>query len=137
MLGALTYHTITAMARDRLVAIEAMMLAKIRSRQNVTALERQIRFLAKTAHESMGLAPHLPTETSLPPFARGLSLQTVSGSVGPSFPRYAAMFAPGQRWIYDTIHSGNPYPNRQRVLARSTDLLLKLSERISELINAS
>ncbi|MEO8369606.1 MAG: hypothetical protein ABI806_10420 [Candidatus Solibacter sp.] len=137
MLGALTYHTITAMARDRLVAIEAMMLAKIRSRQNVTALERQIRFLAKTAHESMGLAPHLPTETSLPPFARGLSLQTVSGSVGPSFLRYAAMFAPSQRWIYDTIHSGNPDPNRQRVLARSTDLLLKLSERLTELINAS
>jgi hypothetical protein len=123
MLGALTYHAIAAMTRDRLAAIEDMLLAKIRSQHNVSALERQVYFLARTARDSMSLAPHLPSERSLPPFARSLSLQTVFGSAGPAFPKFAAMFAPSQRWLFDTVHAGNPDPDRQRVLARSTDFI--------------
>ena len=137
MLGALTYHAIAAMTRERLESIDRMLLAKIRSQRNVSPLERQVRFLAKTAHESMSLAPHLPNERTLPPFARDLSLHTVFGSAGPTFPRFAAMFAPGQRWLFDTIHGGTPDPDRQRVLARSTDFLITLSERGTALINAS
>ena len=137
MLGVLTYHAIAAMTRDRLEGIERMLLGKIRSQQNVSALERQMYFLAKTARESMNLVPHLPADRSLPPFARGLSLQTVFGSAGPAIPQFAAMFAPSQRWLFETIHGGNPDPNRQRVLARSTDFLLKLAERGTSLINSS
>ena len=137
MLGALTYHAIAAMTRDRLAAIEDMLLGKIRSQHNVSALERQVYFLAKTARDSMSLAPHLPSERSLPPFARSLSLQTVFGSAGPAFPKFAAMFAPSQRWLFDTVHAGNPDPDRQRVLARSTDFVLTLAERGTALINAS
>lgn len=137
MLGALTYHAIAAMTRDRLAAIEQTLLAKIRSQNNVSALERQVYFLARTASESMSLAPHLPTETSLPRFARSLSLHAVLGSSGPTIPKFAAMFAPSQRWLFDTVHGGNPDPNRQRVLAGSTDFLVKLAERGTALINAS
>ena len=137
MLGALTYHLITALTRDRLSSIEQQLLAKIRSQQNVSPLERQVYFLARTAREGMSLPPHLPREASLPPFARELSLHTVFGSVGPTFPIFAALYAPSQRWLFDTLQSGNPDPNRQRVLARSTDLLLSVAERGKALINAS
>ena len=85
----------------------------------------------------MRLAPHLPSEVSLPPFARQLSLYTVLGSIGPSYPMFAARFAPSSRWLYDTVHSGNPDPDRQRVLARSTDFLLTFADRWVSLINAS
>jgi hypothetical protein len=137
MLGALTYHAIAAMTRERLESIDRILLAKIRSQRNVSPLERQVRFLAKTAHESMSLAPHLPNERTLPPFARNLSLHTVFGSAGPTFPRFAAMFAPGQQWLFETLHGGTPDPDRQRVLARSTDFLITLSERGTALINTS
>src|SRR5579859_3530230 len=137
MLGALTYHAITAMTLQRLAAIEAVLLAKIKSQNHVSALERQVHFLAKTAREGMNLPPHLPNDSTLPPFARELSVQTVFGSVGPGLPRFAALYAPGQRWLFDTLHSGNPDPNRQRVLAGSTDFLLRLAERGTALINAT
>jgi hypothetical protein len=137
MLGALTYHAITAMTHARLEAIDRRLLSKIKSGRNVSALERQVRFLAKTAHESMSLMPHLPDGKSLPRFARNLSTYAVFGSVGPTIPRFAAMLALNQRWLFDTIHGGNPDPNRQRVLARSSDFLLKVAERGTALINAS
>jgi len=131
MLGALTYHAIAALTRERLNTIEQMLLAKILTQHNVSPLERQVHLLAKTARDAMSLPVHLPAEESLPPFARNLSLQTVFGSVGPSLPRFAAMFAPGQRWLFDTIHAGNPDPNRQMVLARTTDFLLQLYDRLA------
>ena len=61
----------------------------------------------------MNLAPHLPSEATLPPFARSLSVYTVFGSIGPSYPQFAARFAPSSRWLYDTIHHGNPDPARE------------------------
>lgn len=137
MLGALTYHAILALTKDRLAQIEARLRAKIQSQQSVSPLERQVHFLARSAREGLGLAPHLPEQRSLPPFARDLSLHAVAGSIGLSFPELAAQFAPGQRWLVDTLHGGNPDPNRQRVLAGSTDFLLALAERGAARINAS
>src|SRR5688572_10648969 len=137
MLGPLTYLAIAALTKERLADVEGLLLAKIRSRQNVSGLERQVHFLAKTALDAMRQTPTLPTEQSLPPFARGLSQQTVFGSAAPTFPRFAAMFAPSQRWLFDTLHGGTPDPNRQRVLTRSTDFLITLAERGAALIDAT
>ncbi len=137
MLGALTYHAVAALTRERLEAIEARLQSKLNAGTNVNALERQVHFLAWAAVQGMSLGPHLPSEASLPPFARHVSLQTVFGSVGLSVPGFAALYAPGQRWLVDTLHAGNPDPNRQRVLARSTDLLLEVARRGKDLINQS
>jgi hypothetical protein len=136
-LGALTYHAIAALTRERLAAIEALLLAKIRSRIEVSPLERQVHFLAKTACEALSLAPHLPHGPALPAFAQKLSLQAVFGSIGPAFPKFSALFAPGQRFLFDTLRAGTPDPHRERVWSGSTDFLQKLGERGTALINAS
>lgn len=137
MLGPLTYHAIAAMTRERLRHIDESLLAKIRSGNNVSQLERQVRFLARRAHEMMSLGPHLPNDSTLPPFVRRLSQQAIFGSIGPSFPKFAAYLAPSQSWLFDTTHRGNADPNRERVMALSTDLLLELWDRSRTLINAS
>jgi hypothetical protein len=137
VLGALTYHAVAALTRDRLHSIESRLQAKINAGTNITDLERQVHFLAWAAGQAMSFGPHLPNETSLPPFARRLSKQTVFGSVGLTVPRFGGLYAPGQRWLFDTLHAGTPDPNRQRVLARSTDLLLAIARRGTELINQS
>jgi len=137
MLGSLTNHAIAAMTRERLKAIDALLLFKIRSQQNVTPLERQVRFLARTAHLWMSLAPHIPDDATLPSFTRRLSQQTVFGSVGPDFPKFAAQYASNQQWLYETIHNGNPDPDRKRVLAHSTAFLMTLWDRSQVLINSS
>jgi hypothetical protein len=137
MLGPLTYHAIAAMTRERLRHIDELLVAKIRSHQNPSDLERQVRFLAKRAHEIMSQTPHLPNDNTLPPFARQISQQAIFGSIGPSFPRYAAQFALSQSWLFDTIHRGNADPNREMVMARSSDFLLELWERARSLIEAA
>lgn len=137
MLGPLTYHAIAAMTRERLRQIEAALLAKIRSGTNVNPLDRQVRFLARRAHEIMSHGDPLPNDATLPPFTRKLSKQTVFGSIGLSFPKHAALFAPGQNWLFDTIRRGNADPNREMVLAFSTDLMFAIWERSRTLINDS
>src|SRR6266850_395546 len=137
MLGPLTYHAIAAMTRERLRHIDEFLLAKIKTNQNPSNLERQVRFLAKRAHEIMSRTPHLPNDNTLPPFARQISKQAIFGSIGPSFPRYAAQFARSQSWLFDTIHRGNADPNREMVMALSSDFLLELWERARSLINAA
>jgi len=137
MLGPLTYHAIAALTRERLRSIDKLLLAKIRSNQNPSNLERQVRFLAKQAHEIMSQSPHLPDDHTLPPFARQISQQTIFGSIGPGFPSYAAQFARGQSWLFDTMRRGNADPNREMVMALSSDFLLELWERARTLIEAT
>jgi hypothetical protein len=135
LLGPLTHHAVTALTRARLAEIESQLLAKIRSQEAVSPLERQVYFLASAARQGLSLAPQLPSEVA--PFAQGLSLHAVFGSIGPNIPGYVPVSAAAQRWLLDTLQSGNPEPNRQRVLARSTDFMLAIAERGTALINSS
>jgi hypothetical protein len=120
------------MTRERLRIIEALLLAKIRTGSQVSPLERQVRFLAKQAYRLMSIAPAVPSDELLP-FVRGFSQHAAFGSIGPTMPKFAG----NGEWIYQTIHNGNPDPDRKLVHARSTDLMLKLWESGSARINAS
>ena len=127
LLGPLTHHAVAALTRARLEQIESLLLAKIRSQQAVSPLERQVYFLASSARQGLSVSPQLPAEVAQ--FAQGLSLHAVFGSIGPNVPGSAPISATAQRWLLDTLQSGNPEPNRQRVLARSTDFMLAIAER--------
>jgi len=135
LLGPLTHHAVAALTRARLQQIESALRAKIQSQQAVSPLERHVHFLASRALTGLSLAPQLPA--SVAPFARGLSLYSVFGSLGPGIPASAATPSGGDYSLFDTLQSGNPDPNRQRVLARSTDFMFTIAERGAALINAS
>ena len=135
LLGPLTHHAVAALTRARLDQIKTQLLAKIRSQQAVSPLERQVYLLASSAHQGLSHPPQLPNNVA--EFARGLSLHSVFGSIGPNIPGYAAVSARAQRWLLDTLQNGNPDPNRQRVLAHSTDFLFELAARATAAINTS
>src|SRR5688500_10476621 len=71
-----------------------------------------------------------------PPLTDGVSRFVMLGAVGPDLPRYAAMYAPGQEWLWDTLHKGNPDEHRERVLARSTDFVFTFWRKVEPLIDA-
>ena len=138
MPGPLTYVAVALLARDRLGQIRDALAAK---KANGTAreIELQVLYLAQRAHAMMSATqPRIDPPLRLygPPLTDGVSRFVMLGAVGPDLPRYAAMYAPGQQWLSDTLHKGNPDEHRERVLARSTDFVFTFWRKVEPLIDA-
>lgn len=118
MPGPLTYTAIALLARDRLRQIRDLLTARTPDHD----LERYVRFLAKKAHgfTTAGGATIEPPIRLGPPLTDQVSRAFLAGGIGPDIPGYAALFAPGQQWLRDTMHKGTPDEHREKVLAGST-----------------
>ncbi|QSQ26064.1 hypothetical protein JY651_14545 [Pyxidicoccus parkwayensis] len=134
MPAVLTHKTIMLLARERLANIRDTLRRKLDSGNTVTDLEFRLWYLADRAHrlmsENAGAVPAInyPTDTAVyaTPLGQGVSRFSVMGSMGPDIPAFAALFAKGQGWVFDTVHKGNPDSNREPVVAKTTSFALEL-----------
>jgi zinc dependent phospholipase C len=131
MPAALTHSSILLLARRRLRRLYGDLEAKARAAGPLSDLELRLAHLARRAHEMVSTPPwpELPAGAAGDELAAGVSKFAVLGSMGPDVPAFAALLAPGQGWIFDTVHKGNPDFNREAVRARTTDLALAIWER--------
>jgi hypothetical protein len=127
MPGPLTYVAVALLARDRLGQVKQALAAK-KAAGTAKEIELQVLYLAEKAHAMLSAAqPTVPAPLRLygAPLSDQVSRLALLGAMGPDLPRYAAWRAPGQEWLFDTLHKGNPDLHRERVLARSTDLVFE------------
>lgn len=140
MPGLVTCTSVLLLTRKRLERVEKLLRGKVLSGGTVNETERQVLFLARQALKALNTGPAPSTRfdanSFTPWLAQGISKFAAMGAVGPEIARFAAQFAPGQAWLYDTLHRGNPDPLREQVLGRSTDFLLKFCERITTAVLA-
>lgn len=134
MAGLITNTSVLLLARRRLERVEKLLRGKVLAGSTVNATERQVLKLARIALKSLNIAPsptvRFDVNSFTPWLASGISQFAALGAVGPEITKFAAMHAPGHAWLYDTLRSGNPDPQRSSVLNRSSDLLLKFCERM-------
>ncbi|MEP7000489.1 MAG: zinc dependent phospholipase C family protein, partial [bacterium] len=136
MPGPLTYAAITLLARDRIGQIRRAIAAK-KASGPVGELEAHVLHLLTEAERMLNAAQPViepPVRMYGPPVT--VSRFTMLGAIGPDLPRYAAYFAPGQRWLFDTLHKGTADANRERVLANSTNLVFDFWKRVGPQIDS-
>lgn len=138
MPGALTYAAVVVMARDRIGQIRDALDAKLKARgAPLSDIERHIHHLAKHAYDLMSAGPSVPAPLTL---YGNLSRESLAkfalmGGVGPDILKFAGFAQSGQRWLWDTVHKGNPDENREHVLVHSTDFAFDLYRRAETAIN--
>lgn len=131
MPAVLTHKTIMLLARERLGQIrDALQARKNTSGIVHTDLDNKIFALAKRAYDIMSEPPHPTTDLPGQPFVRplgeGISKFAVMGAMGPDITAFSAMLAPGQGWLFDTVHKGNPDANREMVAASTCEFAIQL-----------
>ncbi|MCA9540997.1 MAG: hypothetical protein KC620_18985, partial [Myxococcales bacterium] len=140
MLGFLTYEAVVFLAQKRLAALRDALAAKINDGVAVNQIDRQVHHLAKKACEFLAAAPKvdvaLPATSFAPWVIDDVSRFAMLGGLGPEIPRYSGLLAQGQRWLFDTIHNGNPDPDLARVRAGSTDLALEIFTRANAAVDS-
>lgn len=137
MPGPLTYAAITLLARDRIGQIRRDLTVKTNA-GNPKELELHVLYLATEAERMMNASQPViepPVRLYGPPLTDHVSRFTLLGAIGPDLPRFAAYFAPGQRWLFDTLHKGTPDGDRERVLVNSTNLVFDFWKRVGPLID--
>ncbi|HVR98499.1 MAG TPA: hypothetical protein VMW27_17930 [Thermoanaerobaculia bacterium] len=134
MPAALTHKSIMLLARRRLGVMYRALEAKQAAGGPVSDLERRVAHLAKMAYDMLSATDPVALEGSLAadPLAQGVSQFAVMGSMGPDIPAFAALLAPGQGWIFDTVHKGSPDHHREFVHAGTTDFILAFWQKVSE-----
>jgi hypothetical protein len=138
MPGPLTYAAVTLLARDRLGQIRRALKAKSDA-GNARELDLHLLHLATEAEAMMNASQPVisaPMRLYGPPLTEHVSRFTLLGAIGPDLPRYAEYFAPGQRWLFDTLHKGTPDEHRERVLVNSTTLVFDFWNRVGAFIDA-
>jgi hypothetical protein len=135
MPAVLTHKSMMLLARERLREIRDLLTAKVNSRGVVTNVDRKMLDLATKAYQMMSEAPLVdttfPDDPFVRPFGSGVSSYAVMGSMGPDITAFSALFAPGQAWVFDTIHKGNPSGNREMVVAGTTDFAFEFWRKVS------
>jgi len=138
MPAVLTHKAILLLARERLAELRDALKAKVRSGQNITSVDRRILALATRAHEILSTPPHpntdLPEEPYVRPLGQEVSKFAVMGCMGPDITGFSALLAPGQAWVFDTIHKGTPDSQREAVVAGTCELPFALWRRVSSRI---
>ncbi|MCP4678356.1 MAG: hypothetical protein GY854_23155, partial [Deltaproteobacteria bacterium] len=143
MPAVLTHLSVLFLARRRLAQIRDLLDAKTNAGRITTDLEHRMLFLAGNAHRM--LTEHIAQETEQDeggnqepltgyadgvsygdPLGRGTSRFAALGCMGPDIPAFSALLAPGQGWLADLVHKGNPDCNREPVVAGSCDLALEI-----------
>jgi hypothetical protein len=134
MPAALTHKSILLLARQRLRRMYSELEAKKSSGAAMSDLELRVAHLAREADVMLSTQPW-PEPSKLPnPLVDGVSKLAVLGAMGPDVPAFAALLAPGQAWIFDTVHKGYPDEDREAVQAGTTDLALEIWRRASAAI---
>lgn len=139
MAGPITQAAVALRARDRLLQIRNRLQAKIDT-LHATDLEKQIHHLAGQAYEAMSrpeptvAPPHRPY---MPPQGDRASQFLFMGAVGPDIAGFAAPNTPLQTWLRDTLAKGSPDEHAERVLASSSDYLIKLWEELKARVPAT
>lgn len=139
MPGPITQAAVALRARDRLLQIRNRLQAKIDT-LHATDLEKQIHHLAGQAYEAMSrpeptvAPPHRPY---MPPQGDRASQFLFMGAVGPDIAGFAAPNTPLQTWLRDTLAKGSPDEHAERVLASSSDYLIKLWEELKTRVPAT
>jgi hypothetical protein len=135
MPAVLTHKSIMLLARERLREIRDLLSAKVGSGSNITSVDRRILELAGKAYDMMSKPPQVRTGfrdmQEARPFGEGVSAYAVMGSMGPDITGFAALLAPGQAWVFDTIHKGNADENREMVAAGTSELIFEFWRRVS------
>lgn len=140
MPAVLTHKAILLLARERLAEVRDALKAKVRSGQHVTNVDRRMFALATRAHDLLSTPPHpstdLPGEPYVRPLGQDVSQFAVMGSMGPDITGFSALLAPGQAWVFDTVHKGTPDSHREAVVAGTCELPFALWRRVSSRITA-
>ncbi len=148
MPAVLTHQSIMLMARERLRQVRDALQARLNSGGSTltitapdgsvvtrpraggpqTDLEHRLLFLATRAWDMMSGPPIPSLETPAFPQAPfgDVNKFAVMGSMGPDITAFSAIFAPGQAWVFDTVHKGSPDQHREYVVARTTDFVFSL-----------
>lgn len=129
------------LARERLREIRDQLGAKVHSSGVITSVDRRVLELASKAHEMMSSQPQVrttfPDAPDLRPFGEGVSAFSVMGAMGPDITGFSAILAPGQAWVFDTVHKGSPDENREMVVAGTTDFIFELWRQVSSRLAGS
>jgi hypothetical protein len=151
MPAVLTHKTIMLLARERLAEVRDILTRKIATAgATVSDLEHRILYLATKAYDLMSdhevgtpdieyptvqrtIAPNFVQFTGL---GNGVSRFAVMGSMGPDITGFSALLSPGNSWVFDTVHKGNPDQNREPVMARTTDFALDFGRQVSTAIDS-
>jgi hypothetical protein len=142
MPAVLTHTAIMLLARQRLADVKRVLDARIAARraagQRPLLIEARIAALADAAIEIMRAPPHVdatvPGATIASTLSENVSKFAVMGAMGPDIPAFANILEPGQGWLFDTVHKGNPDAHRERVNARTSDLALEIWAQCENLV---
>lgn len=141
MPAVLTHKAVFLLARDRLAEIRDGLKAKAASSGVTTPVETRVLQLATEAHRILSQQPHpnatLPGAAFGRPLGQDVSMLGVLGAMGPDITGFSAALAPGQAWVFDTIHKGYPDGNREAVIARTSDLAFAIWRRASAAVTAA
>ncbi len=136
MPGVLTHMAVVKLAQSRLAQIRTVLAGKVTGKgAHVSDLDHRVLFLAEQAFAMISTTP--PPDDPASAAAREVSKFAVMGSAGPSIPGAGFVLVDGHDWVHDTLHTGTPDENRERVVARSTDFVLAFWKRVSEGIKAA
>jgi len=141
MPSVLTHKSIMLLARERIAQIRDALEAKRNTSGVVhTDLEAKILDLARQTHQMLSEPPHPTTQLPGPPYVRpfgeGVSKFAVMGAMGPDITAFSGLFAPGQAYLFDTIHKGNPDGHREMVAAGTCEFAIEFWRRASVAITA-
>ncbi|HTG33675.1 MAG TPA: hypothetical protein VLB76_12175 [Thermoanaerobaculia bacterium] len=125
MPAALTHTAILLLARRRLRELKRALGGKTGD------FEKRLAYLVSQALDMASTPPWpaLPEHQAGDPLFAEISQFAVLGAMGPDVPAFAALLAPGQAWVFDTVHKGNPDRDREAVKAGTTDLALAIWDR--------
>lgn len=124
------------LARERIAQIRDALQAKRNTPGVVhTDLEEKLLRLSRLTYDMMSALPHptttLPGAPYVRPLGEGISKFAVMGSMGPDLTAFSALLAPGQAWVFDTVHKGTPDASREMVVASTCDFALEFWRRVS------
>lgn len=139
MTGPITQAAVALRARDRILHVRNRLQAKIAT-LHATDLEKQVHHLASVAYDAMSrpeptIAP--PQRPYMPPRGDRASQFLFMGAVGPDIAGFAAPNTPLQTWLRDTLAKGSPDEHAERVLASSTDYLIRLWDELKARVPAT
>src|SRR4051812_37489326 len=128
MAGPVTHAAVLLLARDRIAEIRDTLQGRKDAGVPLNPVEENIRALADTTLQLLtrvnshpGSLPVRPLGTTV---GEGISRFALLGAMGPAIPSFSTLLTPYQDWVARVVHSANADPNRERVLAQSTDFAL-------------
>ncbi len=129
MAGPVTHAAVLLLARDRIAEIRDTLQGRKDAGVPLNPVEENIRALADTTlllltrvNSHPGSLPVRPLGTTV---GEGISRFALLGAMGPAIPSFSTLLTPYQDWVARVVHTGNADPNRERVLAQSTDFAFR------------